>query len=105
MAAAALNRKFEPQLKMFHATILVTRAEEWCVEAETAEQARELLAAGQGHRCHLGSHPALKWSASATEFIVLSCFVALLLRGLVPVDTPKAAACLAALLPERCMRA
>jgi hypothetical protein len=54
MAIAALKRKVEPQLKTFHAAILVTRAEEWCVEAETAEEARELLAAGQGHRCHLG---------------------------------------------------
>ena len=35
--------------KTFHATMLVTRVEEWCVEAETAEQARELLASGHGH--------------------------------------------------------
>jgi hypothetical protein len=34
--------------------MIVTRIEEWCVEAETAEQARELLTAGDGHRCHLG---------------------------------------------------
>jgi hypothetical protein len=54
MAVAALKQKFEPELKTFHATMLVTRAEEWCVEAESAEEARELLAAGQGHRCHLG---------------------------------------------------
>ena len=54
MAVAALKRKPEPELKMYHATVLVTRAEEWCVEAESAEEARELLAAGQGHRCHLG---------------------------------------------------
>ena len=40
--------------KMFHATMLVTRLEEWCVEAETAEQARELLASGEGHACHIG---------------------------------------------------
>ena len=32
----------------------VTRLEEWCVEAGTAEEARELLAGGVGHRCHLG---------------------------------------------------
>jgi hypothetical protein len=32
---------------------LLTRAEEWCVEAESAEEARELLSAGEGHRCHL----------------------------------------------------
>lgn len=42
------------RLKTFHATMLVTRLEQWCVEAETAAQARALLAAGQGHRCHLG---------------------------------------------------
>jgi len=39
---------------MYHATMLVTRAEEWCVEAETAEEARALLQAGEGHRCQLG---------------------------------------------------
>jgi hypothetical protein len=27
---------------------------QWCVEAESAEDARELLAAGEGYRCHLG---------------------------------------------------
>jgi hypothetical protein len=52
MAIAALKRR--PALKTFHATLLVTRAEEWCVEAETAEEARGLLAAGDGYRCHLG---------------------------------------------------
>jgi hypothetical protein len=50
MPAAALKSK----LKTFHATMHVTRAEEWCVEAESAEEARELLAAGEGHRCYLG---------------------------------------------------
>ena len=104
MAAAALKRKFEPQLKTFHATILVTRAEEWCVEAETAEQARELLAAGQGHRCHLGSHPALNGAHRRLNLSFLAVRRSSS-QGLVPVDTPKAAACLAALLPERCMRA
>jgi hypothetical protein len=44
----------QPPKKMFHATMLVTRAEEWCVEADTAEEARELLASGQGHVCHGG---------------------------------------------------
>jgi hypothetical protein len=28
--------------------MLVTRAEEWCVEAENAEEARRLLAGGEG---------------------------------------------------------
>jgi hypothetical protein len=54
MALAALKRMPEPDRKTYHATVMVTRAEEWCVEAESPEEARELLAAGLGHRCHLG---------------------------------------------------
>jgi len=50
MAVAAVITR----LKLFHATMHVTRIEEWCVEAETAEEARALLAAGQGQRCQLG---------------------------------------------------
>lgn len=50
--ATALRKK--PKTKTFHATVVVTRAEEWCVDAETPEEALELLAAGQGHRCHSG---------------------------------------------------
>jgi hypothetical protein len=42
------------RLKTFHATMVVTRLEEWCVDAESAEEAKAFLAAGQGHRCHLG---------------------------------------------------
>ncbi len=34
--------------------MLVARGEEWCIEAETAEEAREFLASGAGHRYHLG---------------------------------------------------
>ena len=49
--AVALKK---PRLKTFHATIHVTRAEEWCVEAETAEEAETLMAAGEGYRCHIG---------------------------------------------------
>ena len=52
MAVAAL--KMKPRLKTFYATVHVTRAEEWCVEAESAEEARQLLASGVGHRCHPG---------------------------------------------------
>ena len=50
MATAA--KKIRP--KTFHATLVVTRLEEWCVDAETAAEAKALLAAGQGHRCHTG---------------------------------------------------
>jgi hypothetical protein len=32
----------------------VLRMEEWCVEAESAEEARALLASGAGHRCTPG---------------------------------------------------
>jgi hypothetical protein len=52
MAVAAL--KLKPQLKTYHATVHVTRVEQWCVDAETAEEARELLAAGAGYRCAIG---------------------------------------------------
>ena len=34
--------------------MVVTRTEEWCVEADSAEEAEQLLAAGEGHRCHRG---------------------------------------------------
>jgi hypothetical protein len=34
--------------------MLVTRTEEWCVEAATPEEAKVLLEAGEGHRCTLG---------------------------------------------------
>lgn len=44
----------KPKLKTFHATMQVTRIEEWCVEAATAEEARARLAAGAGYRCHVG---------------------------------------------------
>ncbi len=60
MSVLALKRKepTEPQPRaqrgMYHAAMLVTRAEEWCVEASSAEEARALLTAGEGHRCQLG---------------------------------------------------
>ena len=62
MAVAALKRK--PQLKTFHATMHVTRVEEWFVEAETAEEARELLLSGDGHRWALASASMPRWSRS-----------------------------------------
>lgn len=41
-------------LKTYYASVQVTRIEDWCVEAESAEQARTLLASGQGERCRVG---------------------------------------------------
>jgi hypothetical protein len=52
--SVARKLKERPQTKLFHATMLVTRAEEWWVEAETLEEAQALLAAGHGHRHALG---------------------------------------------------
>jgi hypothetical protein len=52
MAVAALKQK--SKLKTYNATLLVTRVEEWRVEAESADEARQLLQAGQGYRCQLG---------------------------------------------------
>jgi hypothetical protein len=58
--SAARKLKPKPQPKVFHATMLVTRAEEWWVEAETAEEAQALLAAGQGHHAALGERVHLE---------------------------------------------
>jgi len=44
--------KIKPRL--FHARMVVTRVEEWCVEAETAAEAEALLTSGAGHRCTPG---------------------------------------------------
>ncbi|HEY8442171.1 MAG TPA: hypothetical protein VIK79_12075 [Xanthobacteraceae bacterium] len=52
MAVAAL--KFKPVFKTYHAIVQVTRIEQWCVEAQSVEEARELLAAGAGYRCEIG---------------------------------------------------
>ncbi len=57
-AQAALKKVPEaapqPETRLFHARMLVTRVEEWCVEAQTPEEARALLASGAGHRCTPG---------------------------------------------------
>jgi hypothetical protein len=50
MPATAKNKK----LRLFHASMQVMRLEEWCVEAESAEEAQALLASGAGHRCTQG---------------------------------------------------
>ena len=38
----------------YHATMLVTRTEEWCVDAASPEEAKALLEKGEGHRCAPG---------------------------------------------------
>jgi hypothetical protein len=54
MTARALKPRQEPQLTTFYATMLVTRVEQWWVEAANAEEAQELLASGQGHHASMG---------------------------------------------------
>jgi hypothetical protein len=51
-AAARPQKQAKPRL--YHARMVVTRVEEWCVEAETPKEARMLLASGAGHRCTPG---------------------------------------------------
>jgi len=58
MAVAALKRKLEPELRTYHATMLVTRAEEWWVQVESLEEAEALLAAGKGHDAVLADEDA-----------------------------------------------
>jgi hypothetical protein len=53
-AQSALRRASKAKARLFHARMLVTRIEEWCVEAESSEEARLLLAAGLGERCTPG---------------------------------------------------
>lgn len=50
----AAKKQPKKKLKMFYASLHVTRVEDWCVEAETAEEARALLAQGRGERTRLG---------------------------------------------------
>ncbi|HUC48707.1 MAG TPA: hypothetical protein VMA30_04920 [Xanthobacteraceae bacterium] len=52
--AAAPQPESRSKTRLFHARMLVTRVEEWCVEAETPEAARALFTAGAGHRCTPG---------------------------------------------------
>ena len=54
--SAVRKLKPRPQPRIFHATMLVTRAEAWWVEAETAEEARALFASGRGHHAAPGEH-------------------------------------------------
>ena len=53
-AQSALRRASKVKTRLFHARMLVTRLEQWCVEAESSEEARMLLAAGLGERCTPG---------------------------------------------------
>lgn len=47
--------KPNPNRNIFHATLHVTRVEEWwSIEAESVEEARQLLNDGQGERSHVG---------------------------------------------------
>lgn len=46
--------KQKQKRKLFHASVQVTRIEDWCVEAESEEGARALLASGAGERCAIG---------------------------------------------------
>jgi len=55
VAIAALKRA--PQRKTFHATMHVTRVEQWSIEAESVEEARDLLNSGHGARARWRVHP------------------------------------------------
>jgi len=39
---------------MYHATMHVTRIEEWFIEADSPEEAQKLLEKGEGERGHIG---------------------------------------------------
>jgi hypothetical protein len=52
--AAPARPAARPKRRVFHATVQVTRVEEWFVEAETADEARTLLESGNGQRSQIG---------------------------------------------------
>ena len=66
MSAVARKLEPKPRLKTFHAGLLVTRLEQWWVEAETVEEAQALLASGQGHHAALGERVVSSWKACST---------------------------------------
>jgi hypothetical protein len=74
--SVARKLKAKTQTKIFHATMLVTRAEEWWVEAETIEEAQGLLASGQGHHAALGErvHIELDEMLAENEFEPANAF-------------------------------
>jgi len=47
--------------------MLVTRAEEWWIEAATADEAQALLAAGAGHRTGVGERVHVQVQAVLEE--------------------------------------
>ncbi len=49
-----LHARPAAKTRTFHATVQVTRTEEWSVEARSPEEARALLEQGEGRRSHLG---------------------------------------------------
>src|SRR5262249_18703244 len=49
--SVARKIKVQPQTKTFHATMLVTRVEDWWVEAESLDGAEALLARRSGSPC------------------------------------------------------
>ena len=67
MSVAARELRPQPRSKIFRATMLVTRAEEWWVEAETIDQAQALLAAGEGHHAALGERVHVELEAMLEE--------------------------------------
>ena len=49
-----MRARQKQRLRTYHATVVVTRAEEWCVDASSPDEAKELLLSGHGYRCHIG---------------------------------------------------
>jgi hypothetical protein len=60
MARSTARSAAKRKRKLFYATVQVTRVEDWCVEAESAEEARALLAQGEGERFRLGDRVHLE---------------------------------------------
>ena len=63
----AARPKAQAKPRLFHARMIVTRIEEWCVEAASAGEAEALLASGAGHRCTPGESVQVEFETLIDE--------------------------------------
>lgn len=66
-ARPATRPQKQTKPRLYHARMMVTRIEEWCVEATSAQEAEALLAAGAGHRCTPGESVQIEFERLIDE--------------------------------------
>jgi hypothetical protein len=66
-ARSTLKPIAKDKSRLFHARMVVTRVEEWCVEAQTPEEALTLFTSGGGQRCTPGDSIHIELDALIEE--------------------------------------